>query len=132
MFYKQLLLIFMFTASLCYGQKDYSITSMDFVEVVDANEEEAWFYYENNWKVLRQMALKKGYIQSFKLLKDMSKGKNNFSIVLMTSYKDSLQFQKREEHFQELIKQRGVLSLLNEKQPAEFRKTVFSKDFTNQ
>ena len=124
-------LIFILSPCLSYGQEDHSITSMDFVQVVDDNENEAWFYYENNWKVLRQMALKRGYIQSFKLLKDMSMDKNDFRIVLMTSYQDSLQFTKREEHFQELIKEKGALSLLNEKQPAEFRKTVFSKDFIN-
>lgn len=129
MYYKQFALVLMLSTCLSYGQKDQSITSMDFVTILNGNDKEALFYYENNWKVLREMAVKKGYITSFKLLKEMNKDKNSFSIVLSTSYTNSLQFEKREEHFQELIKAKGGLKLLNEKQPAEFRKTVYSKDF---
>ncbi len=129
MYYKQFALVLMLSTCLSYGQKDQSITSMDFVTILNGNDKEALFYYENNWKVLREMAVKKGYIASFKLLKEMNKDKNSFSIVLSTSYTNSLQFEKREEHFQELIKEKGALKLLNEKQPAEFRKTVYSKDF---
>ena len=132
MSYKNLVLLFLFATCFCFGQQDQSITSMDFVEIIDNNDEEAWYYYENNWKVLRQMAVKKDYILSFKLFKDLSLNDNTFGIVLMTNYKDSLQFINREAHFQELIKEKGELRLLNDKLPGEFRKTIYSKDFSNQ
>jgi len=126
------LLLFISMTSLCFGQQDQSISSMDFVEIVNDNQEEALFYYQNNWKILRQMAIKKNYISSFELLKDMGQDKNSFSLILVTTYANREQFEKREEHFQELIKEKGGLELLNEKKPGEFRKTVFSKDLIPQ
>jgi len=126
------LLLFISMTSLCFGQQDQSISSMDFVEIVNDNQEEALFYYQNNWKILRQMAIKKNYISSFELLKDMGQDKNSFSLILVTTYANREQFEKREEHFQELIKEKGGLELLNEKKPTEFRKTVFSKDLIPQ
>ena len=36
----------------------------------------------------------------------------------MTTYANKEQFEKREEHFQELIKEKGGLELMNEKKPA--------------
>ena len=126
------LLLFISMTSLCFGQQDQSISSMDFVEIVNDNQEEALFYYQNNWKILRQMAIKKNYISSFEFLKDMGQDKNSFSLILVTTYANREQFEKREEHFQELIKEKGGLELLNEKKPAEFRKTIFSKDLIPQ
>ena len=78
------------------------------------------------------MAIKKNYISSFELLKDTGQDKNSFSLILVTTYANREQFEKREEHFQELIKEKGGLELLNEKKPTEFRKTVFSKDLIPQ
>jgi hypothetical protein len=121
-------LLFISTTSLFFAQQGQSISSMDFVEILNDNEEEALFYYQKNWKVLRQMAIKKNYISSFELLKDISNDKNSFSLILVTTYTNREQFEKREEHFQVLIKEKGRLELLNQKKPAEFRKTVFSKD----
>lgn len=53
-------------------------------------------------------------------------------MILVTTYADREQFEKREEHFQELIKEKGELELLNEKKPSEFRRTLFSKDLIQQ
>jgi len=115
----------------CYAQQSQRISSMDFVEIVNENEKEALFYYQKNWKVLRQMALKKNYIASFEILKDISKEKSSFHLILITTYANKEQFNNREEHFQELIKEKGGLELLNEKNPAAFRKTVMSKDLSH-
>ena len=41
------------------------ITLTEFVKIKNNHREEAVFYYENNWKVLREAAVKKGYIHSF-------------------------------------------------------------------
>jgi len=117
-----------FSTAICYAQQSHHISSMDFVEIVNENENEALFYYQKNWKILRQMALKKNYIVSFEILRDASEEKSSFDLILITTYADKEQFDKREEHFQELIKEKGSLELLNDKKPATFRKTVLSKD----
>ena len=123
-----ILLVTIFSTSICHAQSSHRISSMDFIEIVNENENEALFYYQKNWKVLRQMALKKNYIASFEILKDASEEKSSFDLILITTYADKEQFDKREEHFQELIKEKGSLELLNDKKPATFRKTVLSKD----
>ena len=51
-----------------------------------------------------------------------------FQIMLITTYPNQVQFDKREDYFQELIKEKGPLKLLNEKKPADFRKTFFSTE----
>ncbi|MBR9915597.1 MAG: hypothetical protein GYB32_12360 [Algicola sp.] len=48
--------------------------------------------------------------------------------MLITTFKNKLQFNQREAHFRELMETMGGLDLLNEKQPAEFRKTLFGSD----
>lgn len=113
-----------------FGQNEQAITSIDFVEILNDNEQEAIYYYQNNWKVLREVAIKKNYIASFEILKDIEEGQT-FDLILITRYKNKKQFDEREAHFDEIIKQKGGLDLMNEIQPKFFRKTVFSKDFMN-
>ena len=126
------LLLYSFLILYCFAsgiqaQNDQEITSMDFVQVLHGNTEEAIYYYENNWKQLRVKALEKGYIKSYKLLQ-VTETNAEFQIVLQTTYANKQQFEKREAHFQELIKAQGSLKLLNEKTPKDFRKTVFWSD----
>ncbi len=111
-----------------YGQKDVKITTVDFVQILDDNDREAMFYYQNNWKVLREMALEKEYIHSYQLLKVSPSEAAPFHIMLTTTYKDEEQYSLREDHFTALIKERGPLKLLNRKTPKEFRKILFSKE----
>ncbi|MEM8569221.1 MAG: hypothetical protein AAGF85_22395, partial [Bacteroidota bacterium] len=99
-----------------------------FVQILDDNREEALFYYQNNWKVLREMAVKKGYIDSFELLEVEFTEDQPYHIILMTTFTNKDQFEKREEHFEELIKAKGSLRLLNEKKPGEFRKNLYLKE----
>jgi hypothetical protein len=61
---------------------------MDFVQVLNDNKEEAVYYYQNNWKVLREMALKKDYIHSFQLLETTESEDAPFQLILITTYKD--------------------------------------------
>lgn len=104
------------------------ISTMDFVEVLNDNHEEALYFYKNNWKELREIALEKGYIHSFKLLETEADQQYPFSFILITTYASKEQFNKREEYFSEVMKIKGGLELLNEKKPEEFRKTLFSKE----
>ena len=119
-----LLLIFSFSA---FAQEK-KISSIDFVQVQNNHFEEALYYYENNWKILREKALKENYIDSYKILKTEYTTEAPFHLILITTYKNESQFKAREKHFDDLINALGSLKLLNELKPADFRKTLFGTD----
>jgi hypothetical protein len=114
--------------SIAFGQSNEKISSMDFVQVLNGNIKETIYYYQNNWKVLREKALIKSYIESFQLLETKSSKDASFQFVLITTYRDKKQYDLREKHFEILISERGGLKLLNDKKPNEFRKVIFGKD----
>ncbi len=109
------------------AQSDTGVSTIEFVQILDDNREEALFYYQNNWKVLREMAVRKGYIDSFELLETEFTEDQPYHIMLMTTFANKYQFDKREKRFQELIIAKGSLNLLNDKKPGAFRKTVYLK-----
>ena len=115
-------------ASFAYGQQTKEISTIDFVQIVDGNEDEAIFYYQNNWKILREMAVKKKYIKSFQILKTEASEETPFHLILITTYANKKKYAKREENFAKVIKEKGDLELLNDKKPNEFRKTLFRKE----
>lgn len=112
---------------LAQADSSKTITSIDFVQVIDNQFEETEYYYRNNWKVLREMAVERGYIHSFQVLQGEATEEAPFYLLLITTYADKEQYDKREEHFRALIEERGKLRLLNELKPADFRKTLFSR-----
>lgn len=112
---------------LAQADSSKTITSIDFVQVIDNQFEETEYYYRNNWKVLREMAVERGYIHSFQVLQGEATEEAPFHLLLITTYADKEQYDKREEHFRALIEERGKLKLLNELKPADFRKTLFSR-----
>lgn len=107
---------------------DNRISTIDFVEILNDNLEEALYYYNNNWKVLRQRAQAKNYILSYQLLQTPLSQDSKVQLLLITTYANKEQYDKREEHFKELIDARGGLKLLNDKKPNEFRKVAFFKE----
>jgi len=123
-----LLLIILGINSISYGQQDDRITTIDFVQILDDNKDEAVYYYQNNWKILRDMAIEKGYIHSFQILETFFSEGEPFQLMLITTYTNKKQYDLREDHFRELIKEKGELNLMNEKKPDEFRKTLFRKE----
>ena len=126
---RQILFLVVFSMSaLGYGQPDDKMTTIDFVQILNNNKDEAVYYYSNNWKVLREMAQERNYIASFQILETPFSEVSPFHFMLITTYADSYQYESREAHFEELIKEKGALRLMNEKQPNEFRKTLFSKE----
>lgn len=111
-----------------YGQSSEKISSMDFVQILGNNRAETIYYYENNWKVLREQALEKGYIHSYQLL-EVPKGEDlAFELILITTYRDQAQYDMREDNFGVLIDAMEGRKLLNDKQPAEFRNIVFFRE----
>lgn len=123
-----ILIIAFLLSTFSFAQKSTKISTIDFVQVLNDNKKEVVFYYENNWEILRKMAVKKKYIHSYQLLETNSTKDAPFSFMLITTYKNKLQFDNREIHFRELIKAKGKLRLLNNKKPEVFRKTIFGKD----
>ena len=107
------------------GQVDDRITTIEFVEALNGHVEETRFYYQNNWQVLRKKALDRRYIHSYELLETSYSANSPFHFILKTTYSDQAQFDAREEHFQELIKEKGPILLLNAIEPGDFRKSVF-------
>ena len=110
------------------AQTDNRISTIDFVQVLDNNHQETIYYYQNNWQVLREAALANKYIHSYQLLETPFTEEAPFQIMLVTTYADEQQYQHREEHFKQLIDQKGGLQLMNEKQPGEFRQVIYNKE----
>lgn len=123
-----LLFSFLFISIHVRAQIDDRVSSIDFVQAINGNKIEALFYYQNNWKILREMAVKKGYIHSFQLLETPATEEAPYDLMLITTYSNMEQYEKREEFFAELIKEKGALKLMNDKQSNEFRKVLYGKD----
>jgi len=120
------LFLTVFFCYISFSQTNKKITTIETVEILNDNSEEAIYYFQNNWKQLRVKAIEKGYIHSFQLLETSYSDETPFHLLLITIYIDKTQYDKREKHFAELIKESGALKLLNNKKPSEFRKSVFS------
>lgn len=102
------------------------VSVLEAVRIKNDKRAEALYFYEKNWKALREEALKKGYIHSFELIEVVAGERNGFDLILITRYENRTQFDKSEENFQALIKQQGSLKLLNDLKPGDFRESVFS------
>ena len=125
---RTLILILTIVSSGPYILAQEAISTMDFVQILDGRKNETLFYYENNWKVHREKALAKGYIKSYQLLEAARGDGPAFDIVLITTYANQEQYNKREENFGLLIEAHGERKLLNDLQPSEFRSIIFSRD----
>ncbi|HYH14271.1 MAG TPA: hypothetical protein VD794_03570 [Flavisolibacter sp.] len=110
-----------------FGQSNNAILTMDFVKVKNGKHQEALYFYENNWKVYRDMAMQKGYIKSYRLVTTSVDSLANFDIILMTEYADSTQMNRSEARFQQIIKEVRPTGpkLLNELKPNDFRQNLF-------
>lgn len=120
-------LVFCFSL-FAFGQQDDRITTMDFVEILNGQREEAVFYFKNNWMELRKKAHEKKQVHSYQMMEAPYSEEAPFHLILITTYGSEEQYNAREENFQLLIEESGGLRLLNEKQPNTFRKNVFYKE----
>ena len=100
-----LLLIILGTNSIVFGQQDGRITTIDFVQIIDDNKDEAKYYYQHNWKILREMAIEKGYIHSFQILETIFSEDEPFHLMFITTYSNKELYDLKETHFGELIKE---------------------------
>ena len=107
-----------------------SITKIDFVKIKEGKKTESLYFYENNWKVYRDIALQKGYIKSYQLLLTVADSLSNFDLMLITEYADSAQEKLSEERFQQIIKETrpNGPKLSNNLKPNEFRQNLYLKN----
>lgn len=108
-------------------KSDEMVILMDFVKIKDGKRDEAMFFYENNWKVYREAALKKGIIHSYELIEAKSETNTTFDIILVTRYKNEEQHKNSEKNFEPILKEirpNGAL-LKNDLKPEDFRQNVF-------
>lgn len=116
-------------ANILFAQTKTTIATIDFVKIKNNKQQEALYYYENNWKLYGDIALNNGNIKSYKLLTTSADTTANFDLILITEYTDSIQFKQSEERFQQIIKatRPDGPKLLNELQPADIRQNLFFK-----
>ncbi|MCB0278808.1 MAG: hypothetical protein KDD94_04855 [Calditrichaeota bacterium] len=125
------LLLLLSTILTCFAQEktigNKAIQSISLVEVLDNQIDEAIYYFEHNWKVYRDVALKRGVIKSYALYKTIE-ATGTVYLLLITEYQDQDQYDSREENFKQIIdaERPDGPKLLNQKKAEEFRKTVKS------
>ncbi len=110
------------------SQSRATVSSMDFVAVLNNNHAEALYYYQNNWAVMRERAQAHGYIESFQLLQTSADDDAPFHLILITSYPDIEHYENREANFQRIMDKMQGPSFLNDKRPGDFRQVLFSKE----
>ncbi len=99
----------------------------DFVKIKNGLRDEAIYYYENNWKLYRDEAKKKGVIDSYELVAASSEKNADFDLILITRFRGEDQFRNVEKNFEPILKQlrpNGPI-LKNDRKPTDFRQNVF-------
>jgi hypothetical protein len=125
---KIVLVALLFYSAAAFGQH-HSIYVIDFVKIKNNNKEQALYFYNNNWKVYRETALKKGYIKSYKLLSAKSDPAADFDLMLLTEYADSAQYKNAENNFNQIIKETRPTGpmLMDKLLPGDFRVNLYTK-----
>ncbi|WP_445716919.1 hypothetical protein [Flavobacterium sp.] len=122
-----LLILFLAISEFVFSQ----ISTYEFVKINNDYKNETIYYYEYNWKIFREKALKQKHITSYELVVNEKNVNPNFDIILITTFKDSLALSKAEEVFQKIIKEtrpNGPI-LLNDIKPKEFKTNIFVYTF---
>lgn len=99
--------------------------ALDIIKVKNGLWKEAIYFFENNWKVYREDAIKQGIISSYQMLVNRADSVSN-NIILITQYPDSLAYVKSEESFRPILKKLrpdGPI-YMNQKQRKDFMETV--------
>jgi hypothetical protein len=127
------LVVFIFVSLGAAVAQDHSpISVIDFVKIKYNKTPEAIFFYENNWKVYRNIAISEGFIKSYRMIRLKEELASEFDLICITEFSDASQLKLSEARFQQIIKDIRPQGprLLNTIQPADFRQVVFSKTAT--
>lgn len=108
-------------------QADKIYSTIDFVKIKDGKRDEALYFYENNWKVYRDAALKRGIIHSYELIDAASETNTAFDLILITRYSGEEMFKSSEKNFEPILKELRPAGpiLKNAIKPEDFRQNVF-------
>ncbi|MEP7269015.1 MAG: hypothetical protein ABI844_15455 [Saprospiraceae bacterium] len=74
----KMLILLLFIATGSFGQSTKGISVVDFIKVKDGRLQEALYYYENNWKVFRDIAVQKNIIKTYSFLLTKADSVANF------------------------------------------------------
>ena len=85
-----------------FSQKP-SYVALDIIKVKNGGWNEALYFFENNWKLYREDAIRQGIISSYQMLVNKTDSMSN-NIILITEYPDSLSYRKSEENFRPILK----------------------------
>jgi hypothetical protein len=119
---KHLITIILITITIqVIGQDNTGLATLDFVRIAEGRRAEALYFYQNNWLTFRKTAYEMGWIDHYQLL-EVPENKE-YQLILITTYKNDLQYQGIESHFSSWRKSNPV-RLLNDLEPEAFRKNV--------
>ena len=96
-----IILCLLISTNFVYGQK---ISTINIVKVNANYEKEAMYFYNENWKEFRKLALQEGVISGFEIMRTATDSTNHFQLILITEYNDSTSFSKSEKNFEPIIK----------------------------
>ncbi|HQW01313.1 MAG TPA: hypothetical protein PLV75_04045 [Saprospiraceae bacterium] len=124
-----LFIVFLIMSEEVFAQSGKPVAMYDFVKIKEGRIQETLYYYENNWKIYRDIAVKKNFITGYRIVACQPDSALDFDLILITEYADSSHFARSEEYFGPIIKEvrpNGPI-LLNEWKPDAFRSILYSR-----
>lgn len=121
--------LFLLVSSGVFAQQT-KVMLVDVMRINRDHKAEATFYFENNWKLFRDEAVKQGVITGYQFYETNNDGQLEF--VLITEFENEEQYANGETNFEPILKKlrpNGPV-LLNDVNPAAFRETVSTKKAT--
>ena len=82
-----------------------AISTINVIEVQPGMTRQARAYYQQGWAAAREVAVKRGVIDSYNLLVSQSGVSDEPEIILITNYSDRAQFEASEDRFQAIFKE---------------------------
>ena len=96
-----LVLSFTLTIQALFAQK---VSSVDIVKVNAKYQKEAEYFYRENWQAFRKQALEKKLISNYEMMRTPIDSTGHYTLILITSYPDSVYYHNREKHFEPIMK----------------------------
>jgi hypothetical protein len=81
-----------------------TVSSVDIVKVNARYNNEAYFFYNENWLAFRKLALEKKLISNYEMMKIPTDSGGHYTLILITQYPDSLYYQNREINFDPIMR----------------------------
>lgn len=100
---KKLLLVLLLASPLISRSQSVKFRIIDAVEVKNQFEKEALYFYDQNWKLFREEALKQGVISGYSIERG-TKSDSSFVIVLNTEFENRGQLENVEKNFEPILK----------------------------